>query len=243
MQRHPPALLNADSCSPFPPAAVAPLVHTGGIYLDLDIHCLKSLDFLRYFNFTAPKTYPIGLSNDIMVSRPGDPFALRLISNLKHWNRWFAVKYATVMFSTGPMFVTVQYALHNRKAEVAVLPAEIYGKYAKGGPEAAMLHLHGSSWHGKDARVVFWLEAYWLQLLVGGSFLVGGLAGWLHGRYGGARRGTGAVGASAVAGALGLGSGGSSGGGGLGGLRDGKVVGVVLSPRSAELKARHHEDV
>ncbi len=73
----------------------------GGIYLDLDIRCVKSLDFVRRFNFTAPKTYPIGLSNDVLASQPQDPFVNRLIHNLEFWNRWFAVKYATVMFSTG----------------------------------------------------------------------------------------------------------------------------------------------
>lgn len=63
------------------------LYEYGGIYLDLDIKCTKSLDFLRNFNFTAPKTYPIGLSNDLMVSAPKDPFAYRLIHNLKAWDR------------------------------------------------------------------------------------------------------------------------------------------------------------
>ena len=60
--------------------------------------CLKPLDFLLHFNFTAPKTYPVGLSNDVLASRPMDPFAARLIHNLAAWNRWIAVKYATVMF-------------------------------------------------------------------------------------------------------------------------------------------------
>ncbi|KAL6759989.1 nucleotide-diphospho-sugar transferase [Haematococcus lacustris] len=131
----------------------------GGIYLDLDVECLKSLDYLRYVNFSAPKTYPIGISNDVLVSRPQDHFALRLITNLPQWNKWLFVKYVTVMFTTGPMFVTVQYSLHSHKADVAVIPPVVYGKYEVT-PDAYLRHLHGSSWHGKDAKYVFWLEQY-----------------------------------------------------------------------------------
>lgn len=36
------------------------LYEYGGIYLDLDVQCLKSLDAFRHANFTVPKTYPIG---------------------------------------------------------------------------------------------------------------------------------------------------------------------------------------
>ncbi len=107
-------------------------VPAGGMYLDLDIKCLKSLDFMRHFNFTAPKTYPIGLSNDMLVSRPKDPFARRMIEQLKYWDHWFFVKYGTVMFSTGPMFLTIQYSLYADKDDVSMLPADIYGEGGSG---------------------------------------------------------------------------------------------------------------
>ncbi len=72
------------------------------------------------------------------------------------------------MFTTGPMFVTVQYALYPAKSDITVLPPLVYGKYQK--TEAAYFkHLHGSSWHGKDAKMVFWLEEYGL---IGGAVLV-----------------------------------------------------------------------
>lgn len=66
-------------------------------------------------------------------------------------------RYATVMFSTGPMFVTIQFSLYNRKDEFTVLPADVYGKYEVTS-SAYLKHLHGSSWHGNDAKYVFWLE-------------------------------------------------------------------------------------
>jgi len=38
-------------------------------------------------------------------------------------------RYVTVMFSTGPMFVTIQYALYAHKERLAIIPVELYGKY------------------------------------------------------------------------------------------------------------------
>eukprot|EP00798_Chlamydomonas_sp_ICE-L_P019948 gene19948-26656_t len=98
-------------------------------------------------------------------------------------------KYATVMFSTGPMFVTVQYVLHHMKKGVFVLPTNLYGKYEKG-PDALMEHLHGSSWHGNDAKGVFFIEHHWKALLaIAGVALV--VAAWLLLRsYGGVKRST-----------------------------------------------------
>ena len=37
-----------------------------------------------------------------------------------------------------------------------VLPDELYSKYVRGGPRAVFNHLHGSSWHGDDAKSVLW---------------------------------------------------------------------------------------
>lgn len=132
----------------------------GGLYLDLDVGCRRRLDFLRRANFTAPLTYPVGISNDVMASAPGSAFATRAIHELTRWRRKLAVHYVTVMFSTGPMFLTVQYALSKAaRRGVAAIPPATYGKYDATG-DAAFFHLHGSSWHGGGAPAVFWLDAH-----------------------------------------------------------------------------------
>ena len=74
------------------------------------------------------------------------------------------------MFSTGPMFLTVQYSLFPARQGVGVIPADVYGKYDFSG-EPAFYHLHGSSWHADDAAFIFWAERH-KPLLVG----LGGLA-------------------------------------------------------------------
>jgi hypothetical protein len=52
----------------------------------------------------------------------------------------------------------------------------VYGKYVQG-INSAFIHLRGSSWHGQDAKMVFWVERYWIQLLViaGTAFLLAGM--------------------------------------------------------------------
>lgn len=80
------------------------------------------------------------------------------------------------MFSTGPMFLTVQYSLFRARAGVAIIPRPVYGKYDFTG-DPAFYHLHGSSWHANDAALVFWLQRNKVALAVQGALVVGGLAG------------------------------------------------------------------
>lgn len=147
----------------------------GGIYLDLDIFCLASLEALRGARggFLAPKTHPIGVSNDLLVSSPRHPFVTRLINNLGYWKQgFFILKYTKVMFSTGPMFVTVQLSIHGNKSDADILAPELYGKYsgikgAQGHQKKALVkHLKGSSWHGNDAWVFLFLDKNGSRYLV-----------------------------------------------------------------------------
>lgn len=139
----------------------------GGIYIDLDMGCNRELKFLRQANFTAPLTYPVGISNDVMAAVPGNRYLERAIHRLQYWNHWLFIKYIQVMFSTGPMFLTSQYATARRgvKKAVSVIPATLYGKYDFSG-DPAFYHLHGSSWHADDAAFIFILDAYKYHLIV-----------------------------------------------------------------------------
>ena len=152
----------------------------GGIYIDLDMGCLKRFDFLRQANFTAPLTYPMGISNDVMAAAPASAYFTRAITQLSRWNHWLFIKYIQVMFGTGPMFLTVQYAIMPRKInlDVSVIPTAVYGKYDFSG-DPVFYHLHGSSWHADDAAVVFWLDKYKVHLIgLGMVVAIAGVAVW-----------------------------------------------------------------
>lgn len=139
--------------------------------------CKTKLDFMRRANFTAPLTYPVGISNDIMAAAPNSPFMEQVIKRLSYWNRWLFIKYIQVMFSTGPMFLTNQYALASKrvKQSVAAIPPPLYGKYVSSGESAAFYHLHGSSWHADDAVFIFWIDHYKFHVIaIVAIFLIAG---------------------------------------------------------------------
>lgn len=158
----------------------------GGIYMDLDIGCKRRLDSLLRFEAILPKTIPVGVSNDLMFAAKGHPFVKQLTENLARFNHNFLTPYATVMFSTGPMFVSAVYRMfsdaHPTVAPstpaqptqgfhgVRVLPKSLYGKNAKPSeaPDSFFEHMYGSSWHEGDAGFLIFLRKYGRLLMLAG---------------------------------------------------------------------------
>ncbi|KAF9268085.1 hypothetical protein L218DRAFT_854264 [Marasmius fiardii PR-910] len=158
------------------------LYHYGGIYLDLDIGCMRPLDPLLTHPVILPKTIPVGVSNDLMFSEKGHPFLAQAIHNLVTFDHSWILNYPTVMFSTGPMFLSAQYGIftsaHGTDDPIRILPKSLYGKNAKEGeaPNAFFSHFYGSSWHADDAAFIGFL-AHWGKALlwIGLIFLFFGL--------------------------------------------------------------------
>ena len=155
------------------------LHHYGGIYLDLDIGCLRPLDPLLVYPVILPKTIPVGVSNDLTFAQKEHPFLAQTISNLKLFDHSWILNYPTVMFSTGPMFLSAQYGLysttHTATSDnaVRILPKSLYGKNARKGeaPHSFFSHFYGSSWHADDAAFIGFLGSWgkvlmWVGLVV-----------------------------------------------------------------------------
>lgn len=170
------------------------LHHYGGIYMDLDIGCLRRFDPLLRFEVILPKTIPVGVSNDVMLSAKGHPFMDQLIHNLVTFNHQYLSNYPTVMFSTGPMFVSASYGLYvdvhgpafpssPKQPEagfkgVRVLPKSLYGKNVKpaDAPDAFFSHFYGSSWHANDAGFLIFLRDHGrLLVFIGVCVVIYGL--------------------------------------------------------------------
>ncbi|KTW30198.1 hypothetical protein T552_00676 [Pneumocystis carinii B80] len=142
------------------------LVHYGGIYIDLDIECLKPLDSLLSYGAWLRVTDPTGISNDVMGSVPYHPFFIYIINHLKSSSGNWIFPYITVMATTGPLFLSVMlekymYFLSSDAfalEHVRIITSNISNKLFK--------NLHGSSWHQKDAWFFFWLQRYWVFLLI-----------------------------------------------------------------------------
>ena len=97
------------------------------------------------------------------------------------------------MASTGPLFLSVVWknwlsehkglseANPSWKGRVRVLMPDEYNKHAWSFFKA----YEGSSWHGKDARFIFWMGRNWVLLVVIGfaiAGVVGVLGWWVYGR-------------------------------------------------------------
>jgi len=159
------------------------LYHYGGVYIDLDIGCLRPVDPLLAYPVLLPETVPVGVSNDLMFAEKGHPFLKQTIENLRSFDYSWILNYPTVMFSTGPMFLSAQYGLYVSAhpdvamTEVRILPKTLYGKNAKEdeAPRSFFSHFYGSSWHADDAAFINFLNTWgktlmWLGLLV---FIIG----------------------------------------------------------------------
>lgn len=145
------------------------LAFYGGIYIDLDDGCNRRLDPLLSYPAWVRFTVPTGISNDAMGSVPQHPFFIRVIESLQAYNRNWAMPYITVMYSTGPLFLSViwkEYIRDIRGAEehVRILMPDEY----KGHKWSFFTISKGSSWHGKDAQTIFWMGKHWLLLTVSG---------------------------------------------------------------------------
>ncbi|KZF21317.1 glycosyltransferase family 32 protein [Xylona heveae TC161] len=137
------------------------LSHFGGIYIDLDDGCNRRLDPLLSYPAWVRRTLPTGVSNDAMGAVPQHPFFLTVIDSLQKYNRKWPLPYVTVMYSTGPLFLSVIWEEYIRwgtsdEGRVRVLMPDEYNKHSW----SFFSHHRGSSWHGKDAQLIFWVSVY-----------------------------------------------------------------------------------
>lgn len=147
------------------------LYHYGGIYIDLDDKCERSMDNLLKYPAFVRKTSPLGVSNDVMGSMPGHPFFWKAIHNLDHYNKNWYVPYLTIMSSTGPLFISIVWK-HYRRWKFLIrdyVPVKIIQpKDYKGNSWSYFSIVKGSSWHTDDAKWMKSLENHILSCVVAG---------------------------------------------------------------------------
>ncbi|CAK1365826.1 Mannosyl phosphorylinositol ceramide synthase CSH1 [Cercospora beticola] len=154
------------------------LEHFGGIYIDLDDGCNRSLEpLLRYPAFVR-KTIPTGVSNDAMGAVPGHPFFQRVIEELPNYDRSWILPYISVMASTGPLFVSIIWRHYSDEGfNVGDGPDGgrvriIFPQEYQNQPWSFFTHHLGNSWHGYDVQLIFWMARNWVLVTIFG-FVVG----------------------------------------------------------------------
>ncbi|KAL1964192.1 hypothetical protein VTN77DRAFT_7150 [Rasamsonia byssochlamydoides] len=154
------------------------LAHFGGTYIDLDDGCNRRLDPLLAYPAWVRRTVPTGISNDAMGAVPQHPFFLRVIESLQAYDRNWLLPYITVMYSTGPLFLSVIWKEYMRDGpddagRVRVLMQDEYNRFSW----SFFTHNRGNSWHGQDAQLIFWMGKHWLLLTFLG-FILAGIVGF-----------------------------------------------------------------
>lgn len=168
------------------------LAFYGGIYIDLDDGCQRPLTPLLSYPAWVRRTVPTGISNDAMGAIPQHPFFLQVIESLQTYNRNWQVPYITVMYTTGPLFLSVMWKEYLDEKptgmdRVRLLLPDEYNKHSW----SFFKVTKGNSWHGKDAQTIFWMGKHWMLITVSG-FSIAGVAylalwfawGYLNGRGG-----------------------------------------------------------
>jgi len=166
------------------------LYEYGGVILDMDLQCKRSVGPLRRFSFVAPAAYPTGFSVSFMMASKHNEFIMTLIQNLKKYNRqWFKLPYPTVMFSTGGHFASVIHAMQPNRSESRILagPKDNFKLHSLNGKVSTPLfvHLGSSSWHSFDGLFIMSLgkNLKWMAFgVIVGVVIFTGLVMCLPGR-------------------------------------------------------------
>jgi mannosyltransferase OCH1-like enzyme len=121
-----------------------------------------------------------------MGAVPQHPFFLRVIDSLQRYDRSWFLPYITIMYSTGPLFLSVVWKEYTRDIAAVALPAlpptappavmalgeesllqyqQQYHRVRILTPQHYARHVisffkefPGSSWHGSDAQLIFWVR-------------------------------------------------------------------------------------
>ncbi|XBW36364.1 hypothetical protein QEN19_001942 [Hanseniaspora menglaensis] len=159
----------------------------GGVYIDLDDACERKLDPLLQYTAFFRKTSPLGVSNDVMGTIPEHPLFVMLTENLERFSKVniFNVPYLSIMFSTGPMFVSIvhqrwlrkawSYGLGLNKDAQKILdqfrPKVMQPYQYKNSIGSFFKIAEGSSWHTDDSNIMFILGAHITACVVAGFIL------------------------------------------------------------------------
>ncbi|KAF4983101.1 hypothetical protein FZEAL_1411 [Fusarium zealandicum] len=142
------------------------LYHYGGIYLDLDTWCNKTIPILDIESDVAThhavfkSTTPTGVSNDLMITSPRHPVFEAALANIlrynditKGWGPW--LPYGAIMIAAGPLFITM--VIKNYLLEQPALPELTVSVVNATTLQPYMTDLESCSWHHDDAKLLMWL--------------------------------------------------------------------------------------
>ena len=142
------------------------LYHYGGVYLDVDAACVTPFrDIIANMSDTEsvllPMTDIYGVTNSFMVSEPKSTFFQYVMYELPNYAHggYKIIRHTTIIFSTGPMFMSHCVTTFDDQASIHVMTLSDYD-------EKHFRHAKGGSWHGMDTEVVDAFHFHYVELLI-----------------------------------------------------------------------------
>lgn len=156
----------------------------GGIYLDMDIACKKSLNHFLHYDLVLAHSSNIEtyFTNSFFMVVPNHPFFKycidRLSENINNY-QYFG-KHLHVMYSTGPAFVTKMVNNYGKIKNSYILTKQEFAgdcnvcneNTCNGG--TYLTHIQGNSWHEIDSTIYNFLLCNQKKIL-GGIFICSGI--------------------------------------------------------------------
>ena len=138
----------------------------GGVYLDMDITCLVSMDTIlrtvdlfRVHTVLGHGPFPRPVDTPVLMSKPNNPFMEYCMRNLRVMDHSYLLPFLTVFFSTGPYFLSLTYFRYPCQGSIHRLDL----KYTRS------LYFHhdlSASWQTWDYYIIKFFEHYFFPLLV-----------------------------------------------------------------------------
>ncbi|KAK2147770.1 hypothetical protein LSH36_536g01034 [Paralvinella palmiformis] len=128
------------------------ILHYGGIYLDMDeVSVVSITDIindkkLQRYQCMLPQGTPSGITNYVILCKKDSRFMHHVTSNLARSKGWYGIPYATVMWSTGPRFISRVYDSYWEKDSLFIMSGSEVSKNFR--------CLFGQSWFRIDGVII-----------------------------------------------------------------------------------------
>ena len=109
------------------------LYHHGGVFLDIDIDCHKSFDYIvqnisKNSDIVLGAIAPMGVTHNFLIAKGRHPFLWSVIHELANTNIWSFFSHYAISENTGPELVWRSYLKYPCKTQIHVMPVMLHSE-------------------------------------------------------------------------------------------------------------------
>ena len=110
-------------------------------------------------------TNPIGFAADFLVATKKNSFLFQLIHNLKAKSTFYGlpIPYLAILFSTGPIYIALNYDDYPHQEEICVLMPSLHEE-SVGSPLTFFSEVEGNSWYEWDALLIYYFKKHYILI-------------------------------------------------------------------------------